>query len=208
MSVRDRIVEEASKLVGLCACKPWRSEFAAFLGPTAPGWTWDLARPYRQWRGDDGRLHTQGVSCCALTAERIWLAAGIAVPGNWYPYQGGTFVRTHTWPESLGAVRVPTLMPDVGDMVWTSSHVVAVVESWVEPWDTELDYQDGYFIEGGQVCLEHGGGHDGIGLQAIRRKRRRYWPERGLIAEVNPEGGHGVRSRVLGTVSVEGLPTP
>ena len=208
MAIPERIIEEAQAVVGLCACGPYREQFRAFLGPCAPGWRWDLARPFRQWRDEHGTIRTQGVSTCAIATERIWRAAGVAVPQSWEPYAGGTFVRTHAWPAAVRALGDMRVLPPAGSALWTAGHFIACVESWVDPWDVTLPYQDCYTIDGGQVCLEHGGGHEGIGLQRITRKRRRYWPALGLLAEVNPEGGHGLRSRVLGWVDVERLPMP
>lgn len=208
MANPDIIIAAARQVAGLCACMPWRDQLDRFLGKVANGGHWDLARPFKMWRDEQGKTHTQGVSTCALVTEAIWRLGGVKVPSQWLPYVSGTFVRTHVWPESLGATRSLQVMPNEGDALWTASHFVACLEQWFDPWDPNKDHQDCWTIEGGQICLEDVDGHEGLGLQAIHRRHRRYWPNAGrpMIAEVLSDGSTGPKSYVLGIVDVSRLP--
>jgi len=203
----DRILAEARAVVGMCGCKPYRATFLKWLGDTAPGYRYPLELPYDPSKPPGKR----GMSLCSRTTEMIWHHAGVAVPtGMSPPWDGHTFVRTHTWPESVGALGDLRLLPKQGCACWTASHFIACFAKWIEPWDMSLPYQDVITYEGGAQCLLHGNGHEVRGLQAIHEHRRRYWPDTGSgawIADVDAKGNVGLRSKALGWIDVDRLPT-
>jgi hypothetical protein len=208
MSNSDRVIEEALKAEGLCGCGPFRADFLTWLGSTDPGYRYPLEIPYDQSKPPGKR----GMSLCSRVTEMFWCRAGLALPkGMAPPWDGQTFVRTHTWPASHGALGDLWMLPNEGCACWTAGHFVGCFLKWADPWDISLGYQDVTTIEAGQTCRLKDGGHEGRGLQAILRKRRRYWPDTGRgawIQEVDPATGKlvGLKSQMLGWIDVDRLP--
>lgn len=85
--IRDRIVSVAHSVEGLRAAVPeLRTDFRDLLGPPPKGASWDLSRPFRAWKGPDGKYRTEGCSTCGLVANGILRRAGFKLPWLGAPY--------------------------------------------------------------------------------------------------------------------------
>lgn len=150
-----RAVQVALAAVGRCACKPYRQAFLEALLPPPKGEQWPLSVPFRQWT-EGGRTKTQGVSTCGVFALRCWY------PDEVEPYKiGSAFARIQR------AQRIA--VPEPGAIILSPVHAMLCVEHVPEYGYVET-------VEGGQTCPHVAGdGHEGRGLQAIRRKTH-VWP--------------------------------
>lgn len=154
-TIRDRIVEVAHNVEGLRAAIPeLRGDFRDLLGPPPKGASWDLSRPFRAWKGPDGKWQTQGVSTCGLAAAGILRRAGFKLPWNgahyWQfppPYRGLDIVSALTLLGARTGSRRPAgQAPEPGDVRCIGSglatHVLTIVD--VQPGKVVS-------VDGGQV---------------------------------------------------------
>lgn len=204
----SRVLDIARAHVGLCCCGPWREQFRNMLGPTVPGFVWDLARRFI--------IHVQGVSTCSSCCRAWMRLAGVDLPPGFYPFSGkDSFWGEHAWAERIGAAttgraRVGSA-PSPGDIFWTPSHM-GVIDQW-GPTDNPYDSpagQDVWTIDGGQECERSDAGHEGKHLQAVHSVHRRFWfaePE-GVphISTVLSPTLYGPKSEVLGWIRTADLP--
>lgn len=181
MSIRDRIVEEALKLDGLCACSPWRGQFAKVLGKVKGAWWLDV--PFHCWQPTPGHWKTEGVSGCALVGRRILDSAGVPTDADTVDYAFGSIFDTMDKllkPALVTGDALRWITPGLGDAVvignGIGTHWLTVV-GYEGPGDAPIVVS----VDGGQVC-GHGkeGGHAGLvqrpwgvgRLQAIKVCRR------------------------------------
>jgi hypothetical protein len=90
-----------------------------------------------------------------------------------------SFYAEHGWAEKIGAATTGKnrefTTPFEGDIVWTAGHM-NIIERWENPASVDAPYIDVWTIDGGQTCKQRWeSGHDEKGLQAIERRKRRWW---------------------------------
>ena len=157
-----KIIEVAQSCVNLCACGPYRNTFRTVIGG---GKDWDLSVPFQVINGKT----VKGVSCCALFAWRTaQISWGDKCPWADLDFEMGQPIgriselskKVGAW---VGATDKNAFLPPSGSIILNSHHV-GIVES--------CDGEKLTTISGGQCCFEPktNGGHEGRGLQAIKRK--------------------------------------
>jgi len=181
--IRDRIIEEAMKLDGLCACGPWRPQFNTILGAVKGGQWW-LNVPFHCWQDPpkSGKWKTEGVSGCALVGRYILHAAGVRTDWD-VEYKFGVIFGTmdaFLKPALVEGDALRWIMPVPGDAIVVGSGIGT-------HWTTLVGYEGpgdapiAVTIDGGLICdHDKEGGHEGnivrpwgVGkLQAIRLCKR------------------------------------
>ena len=84
---RKAVVANCYSIVGVSATR-YRDIFLEILGPPTKGLRWDLDRPFRVWKNEQGEYQTEGVSTCGLVGEGIQrrmgsLCAALRAPYDW-----------------------------------------------------------------------------------------------------------------------------
>lgn len=180
--IRDRIIEEALKLDGLCACAPWRADFAAALGKVKGGW-W-LNVPFHCWLAE-GKWKTEGVSTCALLGFRgVLERAGVLTDAR-QDYVFGTVFEVADKmlaPALVTGEALRWIMPVPGDALVVGNGIGthwATLIGYEGPGDAPIAVT----LDAGQICT-HGreGGHEGdirrpwgVGRLQAARICRRPW---------------------------------
>lgn len=86
LMIRRMVKANALSVIGLSA-SDHRLQFEKLLGPPGPpNYEWDLNRPFRAWKDDEGNYHTEGVSTCGLVAEGIQRRCGSKCETLYQPY--------------------------------------------------------------------------------------------------------------------------
>jgi hypothetical protein len=81
-----------------------------------------------------------------------------------------------------------------------------MIDTWDDPWDLSLPYQDCGTIDGGQICMTDDPGHELRGLQCIASRRRRFYP--GPVPMIESVDNPSGKSEVLGWIDTNLLPHP
>lgn len=180
--IRDRIVEEAYKVVGLCACPPWRAEFSDVLGKVKGGW-W-LNVPFHCWQvPPTGKWKTEGVSGCALVGFRgILHRAGVKTDAELNYVHGTVFIIADKYlkPALVEGEALRWITPDIGDAIVVGKGIGTHWSTAVR-WEGPADAPILVTVDGGNTC-QHGceDGHVGLvnrpwgagRLQAIKLCKR------------------------------------
>jgi len=164
-ALRQAFYANALSLAGLEAAKiEDRPTWLEVLGPVKT--FWDLDRPFRIWKDEQGHVHTEGVSTCGLVAEGIWRRMNVDLASLYLDYVWGKAIeRSRVYAQKLGAWKTPLAFPgqrpQKGDTMVIgkgySTHACTVLE-------TAGDVVSS--IDGGQTGLDD--------LQAIYMRTRTW----------------------------------
>lgn len=158
-----------------------RRAFEGLLGPGA----WCLDVPFHSWRDDEGKLHTEGISTCAMTALGLGRRVGVDCE-DWldgYADDIGTGLDVAiAYAKTCGAWQTPGhgLRPGPSAIVQVVKpmHVCIVIRQ-----------------EGEDLITADGGQTGRKGLQACAMRRRRW--------EVRPDGCYLGSRKVDGWIEVD-----
>jgi len=145
-----------------CSNFSHRSTWLELLGPI--NGSWDLERPFKVWKDNNGKYHTEGVSTCGLVAEGIWRRMKVDLDALYKPYLfGSAITRAVTFAKNQNAWFTPASgkRPEPGDYVVIGNGLkthALTCEQW----------------EGNNLMSIDGGQVDDKNLQAIA-SRSRLW---------------------------------